>query len=37
MNVLNYTIAKEFPLTTEQNEIIDYMLKRPSCICAAQT
>lgn len=37
MNVLDYTIAKEFPLTNEQNEIIDYLLKRPQAICAAQT
>lgn len=33
----DYTIAKAFPLTDEQNEIIDYMIKRPQAICAAQT
>lgn len=37
VNVKDYTIAKQFPLTEEQNEIIDYMLQRPSAICAAQT
>ena len=35
--MFDYTIAKEFPLTEEQNEIIDYMLKRDSAICCAQT
>lgn len=35
--MLDYTIAKQFPLTDEQNEIIDYMLQRPQAICAAQT
>lgn len=34
---MDYTIAKGFPLTEEQNEIIDYMLKRPQAICSAQT
>ena len=33
----DYTIAKDFPLTDEQNEIISYMLQRPQAICAAQT
>lgn len=37
MNVLDYTIAKEFPLTDEQNEIIEFMLKKPQAVCAAQT
>lgn len=37
MNVLDYTIAKEFPLTEEQNEIISYVLMRPQAVCAAQT
>lgn len=35
--MVDYTIAKQFPLTEEQNEIIDYILKRPQAICAAQT
>lgn len=34
---MDYTIAKDFPLTEEQNEIIAYMLQRPQAICAAQT
>ena len=33
----DYTIATAYKLTDEQNEIIDYMLKRPQAICAAQT
>lgn len=37
MNVLDYTVAKEFPLTVEQNEIIDFLLKRSHAVCAAQT
>lgn len=34
---MDYTIAKDFPLTEEQNEIISYMLQRPQAVCAAQT
>lgn len=34
---MDYTIAKDFPLTQEQNEIIEYMLQRDSAICCAQT
>ena len=34
---MDYTIAKDFPLTDEQNEIIAYMLQRYQAICAAQT
>jgi len=33
----DYTLRKEFPLTEEQNQIIDFMLQRPYCINAAQT
>lgn len=34
---MDYTIAKEFPLTEEQNEIISYMLSKSQAICSAQT
>ena len=34
---MNYTLRKEFPLTEEQNEIINFMIKRTECVCAAQT
>lgn len=37
MNVLDYTVAKEFPLTAEQNEIVEYLLNKSCAICAAQT
>lgn len=37
MSVQDYTIAKGFPLTEEQNEIIEYVLQRPMAICSAQT
>ena len=33
----DYTLAKDFPLTKGQNEIIEYMLQRPTAICGAQT
>lgn len=33
----NYTLRKSWPLTDEQNEIIDFMIKRPIAVCAAQT
>ena len=35
--VSDYTLRKEFPLTDEQNEIIDFMIRRTKCVCAAQT
>ena len=28
MSNIDYTLRKEFPLTKEQNEVIDFMLKR---------
>ena len=37
MSSINYTLRKEFPLTDEQTEIIDFMIKRTKCVCAAQT
>lgn len=33
----NYTLRKKWPLTEEQNEIIDFMIKKPVAVCAAQT
>ena len=33
----DYTVAKDFPLTEEQNEIITFMLQRSSAVCSAQT
>lgn len=33
----NYTFRKEWPLTDEQNETIEYMLQRNKAICANQT
>lgn len=33
----NYTLRKEFPLTDEQNEVLDFMLKRNNAINASQT
>lgn len=37
MNNLDYTLRKDWPLTDDQNDIIDFMLHRAECICAAQT
>lgn len=33
----DYTLNKQFPLTDEQNEIVDFMLSRNYCVNAAQT
>ena len=33
----DYTLNKDIPLTSVQNEVIDFMLKRPACINACQT
>ena len=33
----NYTLRKDWPLIDDQNEIIDFMIKRPKAVCAAQT
>lgn len=35
--MIDYTIAKDFPLTDEQNEIIDWVIKKSQAVCAAQT
>ena len=32
----DYTLNKQFPLTDEQNEIVDFMLNRNYCVNAAQ-
>lgn len=37
MGVRDFTLAKDFPLTEGQNEIIEYMIQRPTAICGAQT
>ena len=34
---VNYTLRKDWPLTDDQNEIIDYMIHRNKAVCAAQT
>ena len=33
----DYTINKQFPLSDDQNEIIDFLLKRKHAVNAAQT
>ena len=33
----DYTLNKDIPLTSVQNEVVDFMLKRPACINACQT
>lgn len=33
----DYTINPKYPLLPEQNECIDFMLRRARCICSAQT
>lgn len=33
----DYSLNKDVPLTVEQNEVVDFMLKRSSCINASQT
>ena len=34
---VNYTLRKDWPLTDDQNDIIDFMIRRTKCVCAAQT
>ena len=34
---MDYTLNKEFQLSKEQNEIIDFMIRRPQAVCGAQT
>lgn len=33
----DYTINSNYPLTPEQNELVEFMIQRPACINAAQT
>ena len=33
----DYTLNKQFPLSDEQNEIVEFMLSRNYCVNAAQT
>lgn len=33
----DYTINKQFPLSDDQNEIVDFLLKRRHAVNAAQT
>lgn len=33
----DYTLRKDFPLTSEQNEVLDFMLSRTKCINGCQT
>lgn len=37
MGRINYTLRKDWPLTDDQNEIVDFMIKKNKCICSAQT
>lgn len=34
---MDYTLRKKYPLTEEQNEVLDFMLKRNKVINACQT
>lgn len=34
---MNYTLRKDWPLTDDQNDIIDFMIKKNKCVCSAQT
>ena len=35
--MINYTLRKDWPLTDDQNDIIDFMIQRPKAVCSAQT
>ncbi len=35
--MIDYTLRKDWPLTDDQNEIIDFMIKRNKAVCSAQT
>lgn len=37
MTCPDYTLSKEFPLMLEQNEMIDFAIKRPYAIISGQT
>ena len=36
-NKVDYTLRKKYPLTDEQNEVLDFMLKKTKCVNACQT
>lgn len=36
ISIKDYTIAKEFPLSADQNEAVEFMLTHPYCINACQ-
>lgn len=33
----DYTLNKQIPLTSVQNNVVEFMLQRPACINACQT
>ena len=37
MSTRDFTINKQFPLTQQQNEVVEFLLKSPYCINATQT
>ena len=37
MNCPDYTINKKYPLMVEQNEMVDFAIKRPYAIISGQT
>jgi len=37
MTSKDYTLRPEWPLTKEQNEVVDFMIHRNKCINACQT
>lgn len=37
MNCPDYTLSKKFPLMKEQNEMIDFAIRRPYAVISGQT
>ena len=37
MSCPDYTLSKEFPLKLEQNEMIDFAIRRPYAVISGQT
>ena len=37
MSCPHYTLSKEFPLKLEQNEMIDFAIRRPNAVISGQT
>ena len=33
----DYTLNKDVPLTEQQDEVVDFMIKRTACVNASQT